>query len=255
MIWKESLSGSVLALVLVLTIAPDLAAEPIRVAVASNFRVALEEVAERFEHRSGHEVVLISGSTGKHYAQITHGAPFELFFAADDRRPRLLEEQGLAVAGSRFTYGIGQLVLWSPQPGYVDAGGAVLENGDFRFLAIANPELAPYGRAAKEVLEGLGLWGELDSRLVRGENVGQAFQFVASGNAELGLVALSQIRQGTSARGGSLWEVPRDLYGPIEQQVVLLRESEAAMELLEFVRGDEARAVLRDHGYDLPELR
>ena len=241
----------------VVTLALGLAAcsvgngEEIRVAVASNFAQPMREIADRFERHTGHEVVLSTASTGKHYAQIVNGAPFDVFFAADTERPKLLE-QALAVDGSRFTYARGALVLWSPVAGLVDADGGVLGENRFRFLAIANPELAPYGRAAKEVLERRGLWQSLQDRLVRGENIGQAYQFVASGNAELGFVARSQIEQAGRSVGGSWWEIPEELYSPIEQQAILIRESPLARQFLAFMRQDEVVEILRIYGYENP---
>jgi len=208
--------------------------------------------AARFEEQTGHEVILAFASTGKHYAQIKNGAPFDAFFGADLARPKLLEEEGAAVPGTRFTYALGTLVLWSPETGRVDSAGRVLEQGRFRHLSLANPKLAPYGRAAQEVLEARGLWQSLQSRLVRGENIGQAFQYVSSGNADLGFVARSQIERPDQAIAGSWWEIPADLYSPIIQQAVLLRESSAAREFLSFVRGQEALDILRSYGYRTP---
>jgi molybdate transport system substrate-binding protein len=224
----------------------------LNVAVASNFAPTLEVIAARFEDRTGLTVTLSPGSTGKHYAQIVHGAPFDLFLAADADRPQRLEAEGLAVSGSRFTYAIGQLVLWSPDPDVVDELGAVLATGEFRYLALANPDLAPYGSAAREVLAALGLWSALESRMVRGENVTQAFQFVRSGNAQLGFVALSQLRQGGSEFGGSRWRIPRALYRPIDQQAVLLRESSAGRAFLAFMRSEEALQLITEYGYLRP---
>jgi molybdate transport system substrate-binding protein len=166
----------------------SLAAQEIRIAVASNFHRTMVDLIERYEARDGHRAVVIPGSSGKHYAQILNGAPFDVFFSADARRPELLEEQGRAVPGSRYTYALGRLVLWSVRSDLVDSGGTVLGHGSFRHLAIANERLAPYGAAAKDLLMARGLWERLASRIVRGENVAQAFQFVASGNAELGLI-------------------------------------------------------------------
>ncbi|HEX22337.1 MAG TPA: molybdate ABC transporter substrate-binding protein [Chromatiales bacterium] len=186
------------------------------------------------------------------YAQIHHGAPFDALFAADEHRPALLEEAGRVRPGSRFTYAIGRLVLWSPDAGRVDAAGRVLSEGRFRHLAIANPKLAPYGRAAQQVLEARGLWQMLRPRLVRGENVGQAWQFVHSGNAELGFVALSQVRQQGQAAAGSHWVVPQVLYAPIVQQAVLLTDNPLAADFLRFVQGDEGRAMIASFGYQLP---
>ena len=226
--------------------------EEFQVAVASNFKEAMVALEERFEERTGHRATLIFGSTGKLYAQIKNGAPFAVFFAADAERPRQLEKEELALAGSRFTYAIGRLALWSPRPGYVDDSGAVLAAGGYRYLAIANPELAPYGKAAQDVLQSLGLWERLRGRMVRGENVGQAFQFVQSRNAELGFVALAQVRSAGQTVGGSLWVPSRELYAPIEQQAVLLSENRKARAFLEFVRGAEGAEIVRGFGYGTP---
>ena len=246
-------SISALLVTVALGISPGpVVADDIRIAVASNFAGAMQTLARKFEDRSGHKVVLSFASTGKHFAQIKHGAPFDAFFAADVRRPQLLEQEGLAVSGSRFTYAVGRLVLWSPKTDYVDSDGKVLEQRDFRFLAIANPRLAPYGEAARQVLESHSLWESLKERLVRGENINQAFQFVASGNAELGFVAYSQLRQTDAVLEGSYWEVPRDEYSPIEQHAVLLKDGAAARAFLEFVRGTEGSHIIRAHGYDTP---
>jgi molybdate transport system substrate-binding protein len=196
--------------------------------------------------------MLIFGSTGKHYAQIKNGAPFDAFFAADVRRPELLEKEGVALPGSRFTYAIGKLVLWSPKTGYVDPDASILERGEFHHLAIANPKLAPYGKAAQEILQALGLWDRHSGRLVRGENIGQTFQFVDSGNAEFGFVAYSQVKHPNQPIKGSFWEVPQSLYTPIKQQAVLLKDKEAARVFLSFVRSDEALKIIHDYGYDTP---
>ena len=227
-------------------------ADAIRVAVASNFKHAIKPITERFETLTGHRVTLIFGATGKHYAQIMNGAPFDVFLAADTKRPRLLEERGKALAGSRFTYALGRLVLWSPDPALVDARGKVLDEPDFRYLAIANPKLAPYGKAAREVLEARGLWESMRGRVVRGENVAQAFQFVSSGNADLGFVAYSLLRVPGRPATGSVWEVPATLYSPIDQQAVLLRSNDTAESFLSFVRSSESLAIIRDFGYATP---
>jgi molybdate transport system substrate-binding protein len=240
-----------LSLVLLLA-GPLAAADTLSLAVASNFSSTARVLAERFEAESGHRLRLAYGATGKHYAQIRHGAPFDLFLAADAERPRRLEAEGNAVAGSRFTYAIGQLALWSPQAGLVDPDGQVLSAGDFRHLAIANPRLAPYGLAARQVLERLQLWQGLQSRLVLGENIGQAFRFVHSGAAELGFVALSQIMAGGRPIGGSHWRVPTAMYDPIEQQAVMLRDSPASRGFLDYLRSEPARAIIRAHGYQTP---
>ena len=239
-----------LAVGYVAVLEPARAAE-IHVAVAANFATPMAELATAFEAVSEHTVVVSAGSTGAHYAQIKNGAPFELFFAADAERPALLESEGLAVHGSRFTYAVGRLALWSPRAGFVDAEGRVLEGGGFRHLAIANPELAPYGAAAREVLERRGLWESLRERIVQGQDVGQAYAFVHSGNAELGFVAYSQIVRPGAPVEGSFWLVPEELHKPIEQQAVLLKDGPAARAFLEFVKGADARALIRSFGYGL----
>ena len=228
------------------------AAEGITVAVASNFADAARALVERFERQTGHAVTLVFGSTGKHYAQIVNGAPFDAFFAADVKRPKLLEANGLALRGSRFAYAVGKLVLWSPNPGTVDRAGAVLDQGRFRHLALANPKLAPYGRAARETLESRSLWAQLQGKIVRGENIGQTFQFVRSGNAELGFVAWSQIKRPALPVEGSWWDIPQSLYSPIEQQAVLLQDNPAARNFLNFVRDGDALGIIRSYGYGTP---
>ena len=238
--------------VLIPGVAGAAAADQLRVAVASNFRPAMLQLAERFEEDSGRELTLIFGSTGKHYAQIVNGAPFDAFLAADAERPLRLEREGHALPGNRFTYAVGRLVLWSPSADLVDDKGGVLRSDRFRHLAIANPLLAPYGAAAREVLLALGLWEALQARLVRGENIAQAYQFVASGNAELGFVAGAQLVTRGTVAAGSSWEPPAALYAPIEQQAVLLSDSPAAHAFAAFLQSEEARALIRAAGYDLP---
>lgn len=226
--------------------------ESVRVAVASNFADAAGAIADRFEAETGLSVGLSFGSTGKHYAQIVNGAPFDVFLGADIEHPRRLEEAGVGVPSSRFTYARGRLVLWSPIPDLVDPDGRVLGTSAFRFLAIANPDLAPFGRAAREVLEARGLWQVLAERIVRGENVAQSYQFVQSGNAELGFVASSQIvRSGTSA-SGSVWIVPDSLYTPIDQQALILTDSEGARLFAAFLRRPEIRELIRTYGHETP---
>jgi molybdate transport system substrate-binding protein len=227
-------------------------AQDIRVAVASNFARAMTGIAERFEANTGHRVTLIFGSTGKHFAQIVNGAPFDIFFAADSKRPQLLEQQGIALQQSRFTYALGKIMLWSPRAKFVDSQGKVLEQGEFRHLAIANPKLAPYGRAAQEILLKLGLWETLQDRLVRGENIAQTFQFVKTGNAELGFVAYSQVIGPMKLQHGSYWHIPEEYYKPIEQQAVLMKDSVAARAFLEYVRSNEVLKIIRDNGYGTP---
>lgn len=221
----------------------------IRLAVASNFKAPAAEIVREFEKRTGRLVTVSLGSTGKHYAQISNGAPFDLFLAGDSERPERLEGEGIAVEGTRFTYATGKLVLWSADPGFVDDEGKVLESGEFSKIAIANPELAPYGRAAEEVLRKRGLWDRLANAVVRGENIGQTYQFVASGNAEMGFVSYSQIIGSDGDPEGSFWEVPRELYTPIEQQTVLLKETPGGREFLEFLASSDAKKIIRKYGY------
>lgn len=223
-------------------------------AVAANFSAPMQKIAAAFEQDTGHRATLSLGATGKFYAQIKHGAPFQVLLAADAATPALLEREGLGVAGSRFTYAIGRLVLWSRLPGLVDGQGDVLRTGKFEHLAIADPKLAPYGAAAVEVLKGLGLMAALTPRLVQGTSIAQTHQFVATGNAELGLVAMSQVYVDGKLTQGSAWQVPARLHGPIRQDALLLaagKGNPAALALLDYLRGDKARALIRSFGYEL----
>ncbi len=228
----------------------------VAVAVAANFRAPFEVLAADFARRSGHRVVAAYGSTGKFYAQIRNGAPFAVLLAADSATPQRLERDGAAVPGSRFTYAFGALVLWSAQPGLVDAQGAVLRTAAAGEppvrLALADPALAPYGAAALQALRALGLDQAWRPRLVQGEDITQAYQFVASGNAALGFVARSQVFADGALLRGSAWVVPQELYAPIRQDAVLLaagRGNAAAVDLLQFLRGAEARARMAAFGY------
>lgn len=236
--------------VLLVVLPAQLFADVIHIAVASNFREPAREIARRYEASSGHQVILSFGSTGKHYAQIKHGAPFDVFFAADVQRPELLEAEGLVSPAGRFTYARGRLVLWSPRKDYVDNQGRVLLTGQFSRLAIANPKLAPYGRAAQEVLQARGVWQRLQPHLVRGENIGQTYQFVKSGNAELGFVAYSQLVQSKQLVTGSYWLVPQTLYQPIEQQVVMLNNKPVVRDFIAYLQGSEAQSIIQAYGYD-----
>ena len=218
------------------------------VAVAANFTDAANQIAEAFWEKTGHEAILSFGSTGQLYAQITQGAPFEVFLAADDERPGLTVEEGFAVPGSRFTYAIGTLVLWSKNPNLVQ-GQATLRGGDFTKIAIANPAGAPYGAAAVQVMRALGIYDRLETRIVQGNNISQTFQFVETGNAELGFIALAQV---AGSDQGSRWLVPEDLHDAIRQDAVLLEtgaDSEAARAFVEFLHGPEAAAIIQRFGY------
>lgn len=240
-----------LALFSLILIATTASAGEVRIAVAANFTDTSRSLAEQFEQATGHHAIISYGSTGKLYAQITNGAPYDVFLAADSERPALLEQQGLTVNGSRFTYASGKLVLWSPHPQRFEHGPDYLSGGDFQRLAMANPQTAPYGLAARQVLERLSLWPTLQPRLVRGDSIAQAFQFVATGNADAGFVALSQV-QSWPDQDGSVWDIPPALYQPITQQAVLLnrgQDNPAATAWLEFLRSDQARTLIQQSGY------
>jgi len=230
-------------------------ADEIRIAVASNFYSTMKEIIVQFKLASidssvTNKIVLIPGSSGKHYAQIINGAPFDVFFSADKVRPNMLEQKGVVKNQSRFTYALGKLALWSPIYEFVDLEGQVLYGEGFRFLAIANPRIAPYGIATKEALTSMKLWQYMDEKLVRGENIAQTFQFVKSGNAELGFVSYSQIINSNS--DGSYWLVPQSMYHPIEQQAVLLRDSPLGRDFISFMQSDNALNIIKKNGYDLP---
>ena len=228
-------------------------AERALAAVAANFSEAAERLAADFGRAAEHEVTLAAASTGKLYAQIRNGAPFDVFLAADRLRPELLERDGLAVPGSRITYAVGRLTLWSPDASLIDADGRkTLQEAKFRRLAMANPELAPYGAAARRTLLALGLHAALRGRIVTGENIGQAHALVATGNAELGLVALSHVLSSRNRLRGSRWDVPERLHDPIRQDAVLLhrgRNNAAARAFLDYLRTPEARETIRGFGY------
>ena len=229
-------------------------ADEAQVAVAANFTAPMQLIAVQFEKETGHKLSIAYGTVGKFYAQISNGAPFEVLVSADDTTPVKLEKDGLAVPGTQFTYAIGKLVLWSAKPGYVDDQGNILKKGDFKHLAIANPKLAVYGAAGTTTLKNLGLYGHLESRLVEAENITQAFQFVSTGNAELGFVALSQIYKSGEYRAGSHWLVPASLYPQIRQDIVLLKKGEAnpaAQALLQYMKTDSTRTIIRSFGYEL----
>ena len=224
----------------------------VQVAVAANFVGPLAKIQQGFTAVTGHTLKVSSGATGKFYAQIVSGAPFEVLIAADDETPKRLVAEGHAVTGSNFTYAIGRLVLWSAQPGLVDDQDAVLATGKFAHLAIANPKTAPYGAAGLQVLKARGLVEAMAPRLVTAESIAQAYQFVSTGNAELGFVALSQVAVPGKAAEGSYWLVPPSLYGEIRQDAVLLKAGEknpAAAALLAYLKSAVARDVITSFGY------
>ncbi|MCC9598431.1 molybdate ABC transporter substrate-binding protein [Rubrivivax sp. JA1055] len=227
-------------------------AEEVQVAVAANFTAPAQKIAAQFEKDTGHVAKLSFGATGKFYAQITNGAPFEVLLSADDETPAKLEKEGQAAPGTRFTYAIGTLVLWSAQPGVVDAQGAVLKSGHFERVAIANPKTAPYGAAAVETMKALGVFDAVTPKLVQGENIAQAYQFVATGNAPLGFVALSQVFEDGALKSGSAWIVPAKLHQPIRQDAVVLAKgaaNPAAKAWLAYLKSEKALTVIRAYGY------
>jgi len=223
----------------------------VSVAVAANFTAPMQKIAAVFEQDTGHKATLSFGATGKFYAQIANGAPFGILLAADDSTPEKIAKEGLGDGATRFTYAIGQLVLWSKQAGYVDADGKVLAKSDWKHIAIANPKLAPYGLAAMQTLDKLGLTAQVQPRVVQGENIAQAYQFVASGNAPLGFVALSQVMEDGRLREGSAWMVPASMHEAIRQDAIVLKAAQdnAAAALMQYLRGDKARAIIRSYGY------
>ncbi len=227
----------------------------VNAAVAANFTTPVQRIVELFQKESGHTVKLSFGSSGKFTAQIKEGAPFDVFLSADEKNPKLLEQEGLAVEGSRFIYAFGKLVLWSAQPNLVDAKGEVLRKGGYNKIAYAEPKLAPYGVAAKETLEELGLWNTVQGKLVTGESITQAYQFAATGNADLAFIALSQITKDGKVTEGSWWMVPAHMYNPIKQSAVLLTaapDKVAARAFFAFLKSEKAVAIIRTYGYELP---
>jgi len=229
-------------------------ADEVQVAVAANFTAPIQAIAADFEKDTGHKLVAAYGATGQFYTQIKNGAPFEVLLSADDTTPEKLEKEGDTVKGSRFTYAIGTLALWSAKEGYVDAKGEVLKNNEYQHLSIANPKAAPYGLAATQVLEKLKLTEATKAKIVEGQNITQAYQFVSTGNAELGFVALSQIYKDGKVSSGSAWIVPASLHDPIKQDAVILnkgKDNAAAKALVEYLKGPKAAAVIKSYGYEL----
>ncbi len=243
-----------LALSLLSGAATSVMAAEVQVAVASNFTAPMQVIAAKFEKATGNKVVAAFGSTGQFYAQIKNGAPFEVFFAADDTTPAKLEADKLIVPGSIFTYATGALALWSAKAGYVDGQGDVLKKNEFKHLSIANPKTAPYGLAATQVLGKLGITQAVAPKIVEGQNISQAHQFISSGNAELGFVALSQIYKDGKVTSGSAWVVPAALHEPIKQDAVILdkgKNNPVAKAFVDYLKGPEAAAVIKSYGYQL----
>ncbi len=229
-------------------------AAEVKVAVAANFQKPLEEIAQSFKADTGNSISISAGATGQLFTQIQNGAPFEVMISADSKTPKKLVEGGFAVADSQFTYANGQLVLWSMDEKKVDAAGDVLKTGVFNHIAVANPKSAPYGAAAVEVIDKLGLKDALKTKLVEGQNITQTKQFVDTGNAELGFVALSQIYKGGKVTSGSAWIIPTTLYSPITQDAVLLntgKDNPVAVELMKYLKGEKAQAIMKNFGYQV----
>jgi len=241
-------------LLAMLVIASTAHAGEVQVAVAANFTAPMQKIAAAFEQDTGNKAVLAFGATGKFYAQIHNGAPFEILLAADDETPARLEQEKQTVPGSRFTYATGKLVLWSAKADYVDSAGKVLQSGNFNHLSIANPKAAPYGAAAVETLTRMNLMTRLQPKIVQGENISQAYQFVSTGNAELGFVALSQVARDGKFTAGSGWIVPDAMHSPIRQDALILARGSAnpaARALMDYLKSDKAKGIIRAFGYEL----
>ncbi|KGS16226.1 molybdate ABC transporter substrate-binding protein [Pseudomonas coronafaciens] len=242
------------ALAVAIPAAASALADDVQVAVAANFTAPLQAIATDFEKDTGHKLVVSSGATGQIYAQIKNGAPFEVFLSADNATPARLEQEGDIVKGSRFTYAVGTLALWSPKEGYVDSKGDVLKANQYQHLSIANPKTAPYGLAATQVLAKLELTDATKAKIVEGQSITQAYQFVSTGNAELGFVALSQVYKDGKLTGGSAWIVPDSLHDPIRQDAVILvkgKDNAAAKALVAYLKGPKAAAIIKSFGYQL----
>jgi len=240
--------------ILLLTLVSTVHAGEVSVAVAANFTTPMKQIAQAFEKDTGHKLTLAYGATGKFYAQIKNGAPFDVLLAADNTTPAKLISENAAIAGSQFTYAMGKLVLWSAKPAIVDQGGQVLKNGGFDHIAIANPKVAPYGAAALEVMKSLGVHDALQSKMVTGENIAQTQQFIHSGSALLGFIALSQVLKDGKIEG-SAWIVPSKLYTPILQDVVVLQKGKdkpAATDFLKYLQTKKAQTIITSFGYELP---
>lgn len=246
--WLKRLAFCVIPLIW----AHDSLAADVSVAVAANFAAPMKIIAQDFERATGHKAVLSFGGTGQFYAQIRNGAPFSVLLAADTLTPAKIEQEGLGVSGTKFTYAIGQLVLWSKKPELVDDQGEILKTGNFSKIAIANPKLAPYGSAAIEVLNRLGVMSQVKPKIVEGSNIAQTYQFVFSENASLGFVALSQVYEDGKLKHGSGWIVPAKMYSPIKQDAILLnsgRNNPAAIALMTYLQSQAAKAVIHKFGY------
>ena len=248
---RSRLAAILVGAMLAAGLAAPALADDVPVAVAANFTEPVKEIAQVFAARTGHHLALSFGSSGQFYTQITQGAPFQVFLSADAERPQRIEREGLGVPGTRFTYAVGQLVLYSRAPGLVDPAGAVLRTGAFSKIAIADPTAAPYGVAAIQTMTRMGVYARLAPKIVKGSSITQTFQFVDTGAAELGFVALSQV---IGLEGGSRWMVPPAMHAPIDQQAILLYAGDkkpAARAFLQFLRSPEAIAIIKRYGYEV----
>ena len=246
----KQLSSLILSLLVVATAHAD----EVQVAVAANFTAPMQIISVLFERDTGHKASLAFGATGKFYAQISNGAPFEVLLSADDETPARLIKEGNGVPGTAFTYAIGKLVLWSTDPKLIDAKGEVLKKANFKHLALASPKAAPYGAAAMQVMTKLGVVDNLKPLFVQGENISQTHQFIATGAAELGFVAYSQVIKNGQLGSGSGWVVPENLYDPIRQDAVILtkgKDKPAALALMNYLKGEKALIVIKSFGYEL----
>ncbi|MBS0151108.1 MAG: molybdate ABC transporter substrate-binding protein [Nitrospira sp.] len=249
---KRKLLSWCVVVITALAVTPALA-ESVLVAVAANFVPPFREIAMDFEKATGHAVQVAAGSSGNFYSQIKNGAPFDVFFSADAERPKLLEDEGLGVKDTRFTYAIGRLVLWSPNADLIK-GEETLRSKQYKRLAMASPKTAPYGVAAMQALQKLALWDSVQPQIVMGESLGQTMGFIQSGNAQLGFVALSQVLDPKINGKGSRWDVPNNLHEPIKQDVILLttgKENSGAKALMEFMGGLQAKTIIERYGYEL----
>jgi molybdate transport system substrate-binding protein len=236
----------------IFVVAANAQAAEIKVAVASNFANTLKEIAVEFQRDTGHQLAITPGATGKFYAQISHGAPFDVFLSADDETPRKLAQEGKAIAASQFTYATGRLALWSPSPDLVDKNADILKTDKFKYIAIANAKVAPYGQAAVQTMQKLGVLSKIEPRVVQGESIAQTFQFVSTGNAQLGFVALSQIFENGKIKTGSAWIVPEEMHEQLKQDAVVLqscKNTSACQALMDYLKSEKIKKMMSSYGY------
>ena len=236
----------------IFVVAANAQAAEIKVAVASNFANTLKEIAVEFQKDTGHQLAITPGATGKFYAQISNGAPFDVFLSADDETPRKLVQEGKAIAASQFTYAIGRLALWSPSPVLVDKNADILKTDKFKYIAIANAKVAPYGQAAVQTMQKLGVLTQIEPRVVQGESIAQTFQFVSTGNAQLGFVALSQILENGKIKIGSAWIVPEEMHEQLKQDAVVLQSCKQILvcqALMDYLKSEKVKKMMASYGY------